>query len=256
MGHLAGKVVLVTGGGTGIGRATAIKVAAEGAKVAIGNRNEAAGEETVSLIRQAGGEAIFQRTDVTREADVKALLETTVETFGGLHGAFNNAGIEGATAMLTEHPEDDFDKIMQVNVKGVWYALKHQIPYMIENGGGSIVNNASIAGLIGFPTHGAYVASKHAVLGLTKTAALEYGAQGVRTNAVSPAAIETPMFERFAGSSDEERAQMKEQMTAMHPIGRLGQPEEIAGAVSWLLSDDASFMLGQSVTVDGGFTAI
>ena len=147
MGHLAGKVVLVTGGGTGIGRATAIKVAAEGAKVAIGNRNEAAGEETVSLIRQAGGEAIFQRTDVTREADVKALLETTVETFGGLHGAFNNAGIEGATAMLTEHPEDDFDKIMQVNVKGVWYALKHQIPYMIENGGGSIVNNASIAGL-------------------------------------------------------------------------------------------------------------
>ena len=255
-GRLAGKVAVVTGGGSGIGRATALKYAAEGAQVVIGNRNVEAGEETVRQIQEAGGEATFLRTDVTNEADVKALLSHAIDTYGGLHIAFNNAGVEGATATLAEDTVENYEHIFDVNVKGLWYCMKHQINHMLQHGGGSIVNNASIAGMIGFPQHGMYVASKHAVLGLTRTAALEYGAHGVRVNAVSPAAIETDMLDRFSGETAEEKAQTVEMMTSMHPIGRLGKAEEIAGAVAWMSSDDASFLLGQSVTMDGGFTAI
>ncbi len=246
-----GKVALVTGGGTGIGKAAALRFASEGAAVVIGNRNVEAGEGVVNEIKSGGGKASFLRTDVTKEDNVKALVEHAVSTFGGLHAAFNNAGVEDQAATLTEASDDQFDLMMNVNVRGVIYSMKHEIPVMLAHGGGAIVNNSSIAGLIGFPQHGLYVASKHAVMGLTKTAALEFGAQGVRVNAVCPGAIQTDMIDRFADNPE-----MREQMLSMHPIGRFGKPEEIASTVVWLCSEDAAFVLGQGVTVDGGFTAI
>lgn len=252
MARFEGKVVMVTGGGAGIGRAAAKKFAAEGASVVIGNRNEEAGEETVRQIGSDGGKAVFRRTDVTKKDDVKALVDYASDTYGGLNAAFNNAGVEDPMANLADQSDDAFDLMMNVNVKGVFHSMQYQIQHMLGNGGGAIVNNASIAGVIGFPGHGPYVASKHAVLGLTKTAALEYGSQGVRVNAVCPAAIKTEMLDRFTGKQDE----FVRQMTAMHPIGRLGEPREIADAVLWLCSDDASFVLGQGILVDGGFTAI
>ncbi len=254
MNRLNGKVVLVTGGGTGIGRASALRLAAEGASVVVGNRNEAAGEETVQLITAAGGKATFLRTDVTNEQDIIALQQHALDTFGDLHCAFNNAGIEGKTASVAEDTYENWRNIFEVNVLGVWAAMKHQINHMVSNGGGSIINNASIAGLIGFPNFAAYVASKHAVLGLTKTAALEYGSKGIRVNAVSPGAIETPMLDRFTTQGQQDH--MRDNMIQMHPIGRLGKSEEIASAVAWLCADESSFVLGQSITVDGGFTAI
>lgn len=256
MGRLTDRVYIVTGGGTGIGLATAQKLAQEGAKVVIGNRNADKGASAVASIQDEGGQAAFRRTDVTIEQDSADLVKFAIDTYGRLDGAFNNAGIEGKTALLPDHPEDDYDAIFNTNVKGVWFALKHQIPQLLKNGGGSIVVNASVAGLIGFPQHGIYAASKHAVIGLAKSAALEYGAQGVRTNVVSPAVIETDMFDRLAGSSEAERKQTVEAMTQMHPIGRFGKPHEIADTVAWLLSDESSFVLGQSINVDGGFTAI
>ncbi len=251
-----GKVALITGGGSGIGRAAALQFASEGAQVVLGNRNEQAGQETVKLITDAGGTACFLRTDVTQTSDVEALVHFAVSQYGGLDAACNNAGTEGGTATILDDTEENYKLIHDVNVLGVWRSMKFEIEYMLKHGGGSIVNISSIAGLIGFPQHGAYVASKHAVLGMTKTAALEFGAYGIRVNAVSPAAIETDMLERFMGETEEERTQSREYMKGLHPIGRLGQASEIAGAILWLCSDDASFMLGQSVTVDGGFTAI
>lgn len=256
MERLKNKVALVTGGGSGIGRASALRLASEGAAVVIGNRNEQAGEETVQLIKDAGGKAVFLRTDVTKESDVKALVDHAVSTFGGLRVAFNNAGVEGGTATALEDTEENYRFVFDVNVLGVILSMKHELAHMLEHGGGSIINNASIAGHIGFPQHGIYVATKHAVLGLTRTAALENAAQGVRVNAVSPGGIETDMLDRFTGEDEEQKRQMVDVMTSMHPIGRLGKPEEIAHAVAWLASDDASFVVGQSILVDGGFTAI
>ena len=252
MNRFTDKVVLVTGGGSGIGRATALKFSSEGASVVIGNRNEKAGQETVELIKQAGGKASFCKTDVTKLENVQNLIKYTVDTYGGLHAAYNNAGVEDPQAMTPEQEEDTFNLVMDVNVKGVWYSMKCEIEYMLANGGGAIVNTSSIAGVIGFPGHAPYTASKHAVLGLTKTAALEYATQGIRINAVCPGAIETPMLKDFTKGD----AATLEYMKSLHPIGRLGKPEEIADAVVWLCSHEASFVLGQGITVDGGFTAI
>ena len=249
------KVVLITGGGSGIGKATAIRFGAEEAKVVIGNRNEQAGREVVRQITDAGGIASFKQTDVTKPEDVKGLVDHTTSLYGRLDAAFNNAGTEGTPSLLAEDTEANFQHVFDANVKGLWLSMKYEIDYMLSHGGGSIVNVSSIAGLIGFPQLGIYAASKHAVLGLTKVAALEYGARGIRVNAVSPAGVETGMLDRVVGAS-EEKQQTLEAMKGMHPIGRFGRPEEIAGAVIWLCSEDASFMLGQSVTVDGGFTAI
>lgn len=252
MGRFDGKVALVTGGGVGIGRAAALAFASEGAKVVIGNRNADSGAQTITDIQREGGEAIFVRTDVSQQKDVQALVETAVTTYGGVDVAFNNAGIEGDVAETTELTEENFDRVMSINVKGVWLCMKYQLQRMLEQGhGGAIVNNSSVAGLIGFPGLGHYVASKHAVVGLTKCAALEYSSRGIRVNAVNPAVIETAMSDRIG-----QKLQLpEEQLTSFHPIGRLGQAPEVADAVLWLCSQDASFVTGISLPVDGGFTA-
>jgi len=246
-----GKVALVTGGGSGIGRAAALGFAREGAQVVIGNRNVQRGEETVSMIRDAGGTASFRRTDVVVAADVKALVDHAVTTYGRLDIAFNNAGIEGDPRPLAEQAEANFDAVMDINVKGVWLSMKYEIPRMLEQGGGAIVNCSSVAGVIGFPGIGIYAASKHAVIGLTKVAALEYSAQGIRINAVNPAVIDTEMVDRLADGMKLK----KDDLTTFHPIGRIGRVEEVAEAVLWMCSDKASFVTGHSMIVDGGFTA-
>jgi NAD(P)-dependent dehydrogenase (short-subunit alcohol dehydrogenase family) len=246
-----GKVALVTGGGSGIGRATALAFAREGAQVVIGNRNVQRGEETVSMIRDAGGKASFKRTDVLVAAEIEALVDHAVKTYGRLDLAFNNAGIEGDVAPLIELTEANYDAIMDVNVKGVWLSMKYEIPRMLEHGGGAIVNCSSVAGLIGFPNVAIYIASKHAVIGLTKTAALEFSAQGIRVNAVNPAVIDTEMVDRLAAGL----SMKKDDLIPLHPIGRLGRVEEVAEAVLWLCSSKSSFVTGHSLIVDGGFTA-
>jgi NAD(P)-dependent dehydrogenase (short-subunit alcohol dehydrogenase family) len=251
MNEFENKVALVTGGGSGIGRATALAFAREGARVVIGNRNIERGEETVSMIRDAGGAASFRRTDVLVAADIEALVNHAINEYGGLDLAFNNAGTEGNARPLIEETEAGYDAVMDTNVKGVWLSMKYEIPRMLERGGGAIVNCSSVAGLVGFPGFGIYVASKHAVIGLTKTAALEYSAQGIRINAVNPAVIDTEMVDRFTeaiGSS-------KEDLVPLHPIGRIGRVEEVADAVLWLCSGRSSFVTGHSLLVDGGFTA-
>lgn len=250
MSSFEGKVALITGGTSGIGRVTAVAFAREGAKIVVSGRREREGQETVDIIKNAGGEAIFVRTDVAKEKDVEAMVEKTVATYGHLDYAFNNAGIEQLPTPLVEQKEEAFDQIININVKGVWLSMKYEIPEMLKNGRGAIVNTASVAGLIGVPGIPIYIASKHAVLGLTKSVALEYAKSGIRVNAVSPAAIETDMVDRFVGKEREAR----QQLAAMHPVGRMGKPEEIADAVIYLCSDKASFITGQSLAVDGGFT--
>src|SRR5256714_5572732 len=251
MKEFEGKVALVTGGGSGIGRATALAFAREGAQVVIGNRNVQRGEETVSVIRDAGGTASFKRTDVLVVAEIEALVDHAVETYGGLDLAFNNAGTEGDVAPLVEQTGANYDAIIDVNVKGVWLSLKYEIPRMLEHGGGAIVNCSSVAGVVGFPNVAIYIASKHAVIGLTKTAALEYSAQGIRINAVNPAVIDTEQLGRFVVGLNIK----KDDLSTLHPIGRIGRAEEVAEAVLWLCSAKSSFVTGHSLLVDGGFTA-
>jgi NAD(P)-dependent dehydrogenase (short-subunit alcohol dehydrogenase family) len=251
MKQFEGKVVLVTGGTSGIGRAAAVAFGKEGAKVVVSGRRPAEGEETVALVKKAGGDARFVRADVAKDADVKALVAATVQAYGRLDFAFNNAGVEEEPGAYLERSEAFYDNIMDVNVKGVWLSMKYEIPEIIKAGGGAIVNNASIAGLIGAGGVAIYVASKHAVVGLTKSAALEFAKSNIRVNVVCPGAIETAMFERFAGNKPE----FRERMLDMHPLGRAGRPEEIADAVVWLCSEKASFVTGVSLPLDGGYTA-
>jgi NAD(P)-dependent dehydrogenase (short-subunit alcohol dehydrogenase family) len=248
------KVAIVTGGSSGIGRATAIALAREGTKIVVAARRASEGEETVRLIKEAGSEAIFVKTDVAIENDVRSLVEKTINSYHRLDYAFNNAGIEQIMTPLTEQTVEEFDQIMNINVRGVWLSMKYEIPEMIKNGvgvGGAIVNNSSVAGIIGFPQFAVYIASKHAVLGLTKSAALEYAKSGIRINAVAPGGVDTDMTERLT----EDDKQWRETLTSMHPIGRLSNPEEIANAVVWLLSDKASFVLGHTLLVDGGLVS-
>ncbi len=239
------KAAIITGGSSGIGRAAAVALAKQGVKIAIAARRSKEGEETVRLVKEAGSEGIFVKTDVANENDVRSLVEKTVKQYNRLDYAFNNAGIEEKTTPLVDQTSEVFDQIMNVNVKGIWLSMKYEIPEMIRTGGGAIVNTSSGAGVIGYPQQPIYIASKHAVLGLTKSAALEYAKSGIRINAIAPGVTETEMVERVD-------KQLIERLKSMTPIGRIGDPQEIANAVVWLLSDKASFVLGHTLLVDGG----
>ena len=248
MNILESKVALVTGGTSGIGKATAIAFSNAGAKVVLSGRREQEGEETADLIRRSGGDCLFVRSDVSSEAEVKALIEKTVEQYGRLDCAFNNAGIDPPQKPLHEQSIEDFDKLMGINVRGVFLCMKSEIQQMLTQGGGVIVNNSSMGGLIAFPGLGPYIASKHAVMGLTRSAALDYAQQNIRINAVNPGIIATDMMDRLSNGNPE-------QMASSVPMGRLGQPEEIAATIVFLCSDAASYITGQPLVIDGGYTA-
>ncbi len=245
------KVALVTGSGSGIGRASALTFAREGAQVVVSDVAVEGGEETVQLIKNAGGEAMFIKADVSQAAQVEALIAKAVEAYGRLDCAHNNAGIEGNSAKVADYDEADWNRVIAINLTGVWLCMKYEIPQMLQQGGGAIVNTSSVAGLLGFRTGSAYVASKHGVLGLTKTAALEYAKSGIRVNAVCPGAIDTPMMGRIT----DHRPHRAAKMAAGEPVGRMGTPQEIAEAVVWLCSDAASFVTGHPMAVDGGIVA-
>ena len=249
MKQFEGKVAIVTGGTSGIGRATAIAYAREGAKVAVTGRREEKGAETVEMIKEVGGEGLFIQTDVRDENQVKAMVEETVAKFGRLDFAFNNAGVEQGMTSLADTLEKYYYKVFDTNVKGVWLSMKYQIPEMLKVGGGSIVNCSSVTGEVAMKQVPLYVASKHAVIGLTKGFALDFAKKNIRVNAVSPAAIDTDMIGRL-GKSEEVEKYLK----SLHPIGRIGKPEEVAEAVIWLSSDKSSFVTGQTILVDGGYT--
>ncbi len=244
-------VALVTGSGSGIGRATALRFAEEEATVIVSDINTEGGEETVKMIEKMGQKAMFIPANVSEEKDVKRLIDTIIDKFGRLDYAHNNAGIEGFQSPIIDQPKENWDRVIAINLTGVWLCMKYEIPHMLKQKSAAIVNTASVAGLVGFTGITPYVASKHGVIGLTRTAALEYAETGLRINAVCPGVIKTPMIDRFThGDPEAEKA-----MTAMEPMGRLGKPEEIAEMVVWLCSDKASFVTGEPYPVDGGFVA-
>ena len=251
-GQFKGKVALVTGGNSGLGKASALAFAKEGAKVVISARRAEEGAQVAQLIKDAGGEACFVRADMSEKADIEALIAGTVEAYGRLDFAVNNAGIEGTLFVPTaDYSEDTWDEVININLKGVWLCMKYEIPHILKQKGGSIVNMSSVAGLVGGPIGAAYHASKHGVIGLTKVAAVEYANQGLRVNAVAPAVIHTAMTERGGFHTPE----LEPQLIALHPMGRFGTPEEVARAVVWLCSDAASFITGHVLPIDGGFLA-
>jgi NAD(P)-dependent dehydrogenase (short-subunit alcohol dehydrogenase family) len=246
--ELGNKVALITGGTTGIGRDAAILFAKEGAKVVFSGRREVEGNETLDLVRAEGGDGLFVKSDASKSADVESLVQKTVEKYGRLDVAFNNAGVEGKWVPLIEQTEEEWDYVQSINLKGVWLSMKYEILQMLkQGGGGAVVNMSSVAGLIGAAGAGIYIASKHGVLGLTKTAAIEYAPHGIRVNAVCPAVIETPMAERAFSDPA-----MAKRMASLHPLGRFGKPMEVAEAVLWLCSDKSSFTTGQYIAIDGG----
>jgi len=252
-GSLEGKTIIITGGSTGIGRATSERCAEEGAAVVIADINKAEAQSTCDAIKSAGGNVMFIETDVTDAAAVNAMIEATVDTHGRLDGAFNNAGIEGATTNIIKMTEAEFDRTVNVDLKGVWLCVKREIEQFVSQGlGGSIVNTASIAGLVGARGGSAYCAAKHGVVGLSKSVALEYARKKIRVNAVCPGVIDTPMIDRLMADTGLERSTFE----AQEPMARFGDPNEIAEAVVWLLSDHASFVTGVAMPVDGGYTAI
>ena len=245
---LAGKVALVTGGTSGIGKTTAIEFARAGAKVVLTGRREKEGAQVVAEIKKLGGEAAFVRADVAKDADVKRMVDFTVEKFGQLDIAFNNAGVEWK-GPLDQATEAEYRRIFDVNVWGVLNSMRHEIPVMLKNGGGAIVNTSSVAGHVGLGQVSVYIASKHAVEGLTKSVALEFAKQNIRINAIAPGVIATEMWDRFAGD------ELRNQVTSIIPVARIGASEEIAAAVLYLCSDNAKFTTGTSLVVDGGFIA-
>jgi NAD(P)-dependent dehydrogenase (short-subunit alcohol dehydrogenase family) len=250
MKRFADKVALVTGGTSGIGKATALAFAAEGARVVVAGRRETEGTAVIADIRRRGGQAIFVATDVTRDADVRTLVDSALRSYGRLDVAFNNAGTEGVMGPITELDEEDWTRTVDVNLKGTWLSMKHEIPGMAERGG-SIINVATIAAMAGIPGATIYAASKGGIIAMTRAAAMEWAGKGVRVNVVSPGAVETDMFERFTGGNEQAKAEFK----AAHPLGRAGSVTEIADAVLWLASDSAAFVTGHNLVIDGGYTA-
>lgn len=248
---ITGKTALVTGAGSGIGRAAAIAFASAGANVVVADIDIAGGDETVALMRGLAGKGVFVAADISRGPEVDALIKTTVDTFGSLDCAFNNAGIQGELSLTADCTEENWDHIIGINLKGVWLCMKYEIQQMLKQGAGAIVNNSSNFGLVGSNGMPAYSAAKHGVVGLTKTAAIEYAKSGVRVNAVCPGPVQTPLVDKIVARQPE----IVDAITAREPIGRMGQPHEIASAVVWLCSDEASFVVGSVLPVDGGYVA-
>lgn len=246
--RLDGKVIAVVGASVGIGRAACLRFAAEGARVVAASRDLAACEETVAAIRAGGGEGLALALDVAVAAEAEAAVARAVETFGRLDGAFNNAGVQTVARPLAEHTEEDWDRLFAVNLRGMWLALRAEIPRIVASGGGAIVNTTSVGGLVGAPGIGPYVASKHGIVGLTKAAALDYAEHGVRVNAIAPGATRTAMFTDWLPTPEQQQA-----VAGAAPLARVAEPEEIAGAAAWLLSDDAAFVTGATLPVDGGY---
>lgn len=250
-GKLQDRVAVITGAASGIGRATALLFAREGARVVVADWDESGGSRIAAEIVEAGGESVFVRTDVSRPDDVQSLINAAVEAYGRLDVLFNNAGVEGELVPTADCSLENWDRLIGINLKGVFLGMKYAIPHMIGNGGGSIINNASVAGVVGFANLPAYCASKGGVIQLTKTAALEYAKAGVRVNAICPGVIATPMVERVLGDSEE----MKKSFEALEPVGRFGTAEEVARLALFLATEDSSFCTGAPFFVDGGFVA-
>ncbi len=252
-GQFDGKVIVITGAGSGIGRATACAFADQDAQVIVADIIPESGQETVRLLREKGKEAFFVRCDISHAEEVEAMIAKAVETYGHIDYAFNNAGIEGIVSSIIDYPEEDWNRVINVNLKGPWLCMKYEIPEMLKQGKGAIVNTSAIGGFLGVPAISAYVAAKHGVIGLTRCVALEYATQGIRVNAICPAIVETPMvMERtFALGTNPE---MYRQLAATLPMKRFTRPEEIAATVLWLCSDAASYITGHSLMVDGGMT--